>query len=50
MIATKGTKKVRYRALGRKGQVTIVGCVSASGHSIPPMVIFDAQKLNLAWT
>ena len=47
MIATKGTRKVRYRASGRKGQVTIVGCV---GQVIPPMVIFDAQKLNTAWT
>ena len=50
IVATKGTKKVRYRASGRKGQVTIVGCASASGHAIPPMVIFDAQKLNPAWT
>ena len=50
VVTTKGTKKVRYRASGRKGQVTIVGCASASGHALPPMVIFDAQKLNPAWT
>ena len=38
---------MRYR---RKGQVTIVGCACASGHVIPPIVIFDAQKLNPSWT
>lgn len=50
VVAAKGTKKVRYRQSGRKGQVTIVGCASASGHAIPPMVIFDAKRLNPAWT
>ena len=50
IVAAKGTKKVRYQTSGRKGQMTIVGCASASGHAIPPMVIFDAQKLNPAWT
>ena len=33
VVTTKGTKKVRYRASGRKGQVTVVGCASASGHA-----------------
>ena len=41
----KGTKKVRYRQSGRKGQVTIV-----VRHAITPMVIFDAKRLNPAWT
>ena len=44
-------KRYKESALSRlKGQVTIVGCVSASGQAIPPMVIFNAQKLNSAWT
>ena len=43
-------KKVRYRASGKKGQVTIVACANAAGQAIPPMVIFDAMKLNHAWT
>ena len=43
-------KKVRYRASGKKGQVTIVACANAAGQAIPPMVIFDAKKLNHAWT
>ena len=50
IVAKKGMKKVRYRSSGRKGQVTIVGCANASGHAIPPMVIFDVQKLNPSWT
>ena len=52
IVSTKGkeTKKVRYRSSGRKGQITVVACVNAAGQSIPPMVIFDAAKLNPAWT
>ena len=50
VVAPKGTKKVRYRSSGRKGQVTIVGCASAAGQAIPPMVIFDAKRLNPEWT
>ena len=50
VVAVKGTKKVRYRSSGRKGQVTIVACGNAAGQVIPPMVIFDAKNLNHAWT
>ena len=50
VVAKKGTKKVRYRSSGKKGQVTIVGCASAAGQAIPPMVIFDAKRLNPEWT
>ena len=50
VIAERGAKKVRYRASGKKGQVTIVACANAAGQAIPPMVIFDAKKLNHAWT
>ena len=41
---------MRYQHAGKKGQITIVGCVNASGQAIPPMVIFDAKNLNHAWT
>ena len=52
IVTTKGrvTKKVRYRTSGRKGQVTVVGCANASGQAIPPMIIYDAARLNPAWT
>ena len=50
VAAPKGLKKVRYCSSGQKGQVTVVGCASASGQAIPPFVIFDAKQLNLLWT
>ena len=52
VVSEKGrqTKKVRYRCSGRKGQITIVACANAAGQAIPPMVIFNASKLNPAWT
>ena len=52
VVTTKGrvTKKVRYRTSGRKGQITVVGCANASGQVIPPMIIYDAARLNPAWT
>ena len=52
VVTAKGrkTKKVRYRSSGRKGQITIVACANAAGQTIPPMVIYDAAKLNPAWT
>ena len=50
-VATKcGIKKVHSRSTGHKGQITIVACGSAVGQIIPPMVIFDAEKLCHAWT
>ena len=30
--------------------MTIVACANAAGQAIPSMVIFDAKKLNHAWT
>ena len=50
VVAKKGTKKVRYRTSGKKGQITVVGCVNAAGQVLPPMIIFDAKNLNHAWT
>jgi len=49
VVAKTGTKKVRYRATGRKGQITIIACASAAGQIIPPTIIFEAKKLNHAW-
>ena len=51
IVSTKGkeTKKVRNRSSGSKGQITVT-CVNAAGQCIPPMVIFNAAKLNPAWT
>ena len=46
----RGTKKMRYRSPGRKGQITIVACANAIGQAIPSMIIYDAARLNPAWT
>ena len=50
MVTQRGKKKVRYRSSGRKGQITVIACANAAGQAIPPMVIYDAKKLNHAWT
>ena len=48
IVAKMVSKKVRYQHAGKKGQITIVGCVNASGPAIPPMVVLDAKNLNQA--
>ena len=50
VVAEAGSRKVRVRSTGRKGQVTVVACGNATGQLIPPMLIFDAKKLCPAWT
>jgi hypothetical protein len=50
IVTRRGIKKVRNRVTGRKGQVTVVGCGNAMGQVIPPIIIFDAKKLNHNWT
>ena len=49
IVTGRGHKKVRYRTSGNKSQITVIGCVSATGHSIPPFVIFDSKSLNMEW-
>jgi len=49
VVAKKGSKKVRVRLTGRKGQVTVVVCGNATGQVIRPMIIYDAKKLWHAW-
>ena len=50
VFAVTGSKKVRVRSTGKKGQVTVVACGNASGQVLPPMLIFDAKKLCHGWT
>ena len=49
VVAKKGQRKVRYRCSGQKGQITVIGCASATGHTIPPFIIFAAKQLNPNW-
>ena len=44
-VARRGQKKVRYRTSGTKGQITVIGCGSATGQVLPPFIIFAAKQL-----
>ncbi len=50
VVTVKGQPKVRCRTSGNKSQVTVIGCISASGQAIPPFIIFDVKSLNTEWT
>jgi len=50
VLTKKGQKKVRYISSGNKAQITVVGCINASGQAIPPFIVFDAKNFNLQWT
>ena len=50
VVAQTGSKKVRYRQAGKKGQITIVACGNAVGQAIPPMIIYGGKNLNHSWT
>ena len=45
-VFARGSKNPSTISSGRKNQITVVGCVSASGQVLPPMVIWDRKKLN----
>ena len=46
VVSAKGTKKVRQISSGNKAQITVLGCGSATGQVIPPMVVFSGKKFN----
>ena len=50
IVTKRGSKKVMCRTSGNKSQITVIGCVSATGQSLPPFVIFDTKRLNMDWT
>jgi len=39
VVTTRGQKKVKSRKSGNKSQISVIACVSAVGHVIPPFVI-----------
>ena len=43
VVSQKEQKKVRSRTSGNKSQITVIACVSATGHALPPFVIFDTK-------
>ena len=46
IVSIKGTKHPVVVTTGNKAQVTVVSACSASGHVLPPMVIFDRKTLK----
>ena len=45
-IHQRGAKNPSCISSGTKVQITVVGCVSACGQCMPPMVIWDRKNLN----
>ena len=45
-ISLKGSKKVRQITSGNKTQITVLGCVSATGQVLPLMVVFSGKRFN----
>ncbi len=45
VVTWKGHKNPSQVSSGIKSQVTVVGCVSAGGQCLPPMVIWDRKNL-----
>ena len=50
VLARKGQKKVRCSSTGNKSQITVVGCINATGQALPPFIVFDAKILKIQWT
>ena len=42
VIVKRGQNKVCCRKSGNRSQVTVIACVSTTGHAMPPYMIFDA--------
>ena len=45
-VHPRGKPDTHCTSSGSKAQITVVGCVSASGQSLPPMIIWDRKTLN----
>ena len=48
MVCKTGSKNPSCLESGNKSQVTIVGCVSAAGYCIPPMIIYSRKSSFLS--
>ena len=46
VVTVKGTKHPTCITTDNKAQITVVGCCSADGRALPPMVIFDRKNLK----
>ena len=46
VVAGVGQKHPYTVTSGDRAQITVMACASASGYSLPPMVIFDRKHLQ----
>lgn len=45
-MAIRGQKHVHVVNSGNKSHITVLACASASGYTIPPMVVFQGKSLT----
>ena len=50
VIAWKGQKHTQSITTGNKTQINVLSCCSASGHVLPPMIVFDRKTLKAEMT
>lgn len=50
VICIRGSKHPVCTTSGDKSQITVVSCCNAGGYTMPPMVIYDRQKLKAELT
>ena len=50
VLCERGAKNPCNLTGNNKTQITVLGCASASGYSLPPFVCFDRKNLNLKLT
>ena len=50
VVSLVGQKHPYAITSGEKAQITVLACASASGYTIPPMVIFDRKQLQVEMT
>ena len=50
IVAPRGVKHSQMVSSGDKSQITVVGCCSAAGVVLPPMIIFDHKNLRPEYT
>ena len=46
IVHVRGAKNPLSNCSNTKAQITIVGCVSATGQVLPPMVVWDQKTLT----
>jgi len=49
VIATKGQRTVSSLTDTEQGHISIVGCISADGDSMPPLIIHKGANFQLEW-